>query len=124
MYSLMPSACHIWHEIYEVLLLLVPSGFLKLLSFQVASMLLLLTLVYVFHGFQSHAAPLTNLLAESSTNAPREMIITLALRQWSGARHLEKLYKGGHIYPNYPQILDHKFWTLYSGWTKTRDHFI
>ena len=69
MYSLMPSACHIWHEIYEVLLLLVPSGFLKLLSFQVASMLLLLTLVYVFHGFQSHAAPLTNLLAESSTNA-------------------------------------------------------
>ena len=66
MYSLMPNACHIWHEIYEVLL---PSGFLKLQSFQVASMLLLLTLVYVFHGFQSYAAPLTNLLAESSTNA-------------------------------------------------------
>ena len=34
-------------------------------------MLLLLTLVYVFHaiGFQSHAAPLVSLLADSSTNA-------------------------------------------------------
>ena len=32
-------------------------------------MLLVLTLVYLFHGFQTHAAPLTNLLAESSSNA-------------------------------------------------------
>ena len=32
-------------------------------------MLLVLTLVYLFHGFQSHAAPLTNLLAESNINA-------------------------------------------------------
>ena len=30
-------------------------------------MLLVLTLVYIFHGFQSHAAPLTSLLAESSS---------------------------------------------------------
>ena len=30
-----------------------------------ASMLLLFTLVYLFHGFQSHAAPLTSLLTES-----------------------------------------------------------
>ena len=123
-------------------------------------MLLLLTLVvYLFHasGFQTHAAPLTNLLAESSNNntalntpacicpaidrsiwnilwtclatifacswvsihpnipAPNEsrwriflrrlelmfwavvgpeMIIAWAFRQWSGARSLEKLYKG------------------------------
>ena len=131
-----------------------------------ASMLLVLTLVYVFHGFQSHAAPLTNLLAESRNNttsttvlstpacicpadqrtiwdilwsclatifacswvsihpnipAPNEssrriflrrlelmfwaviapeMIITWALRQWLGARRLEKLYKGGQIVSN------------------------
>ena len=32
-------------------------------------MLLVLTLVYVFHGFQSHAAPPTSLLTESSSNA-------------------------------------------------------
>ena len=32
-------------------------------------MLLLLILVYVFHGFQSHAAPLANILEESSSNA-------------------------------------------------------
>ena len=117
-------------------------------------MLFLLTLVYLFHGFQSQAAPLTSLLAESSTvistlaciypgdqrtmwdifwsclatifscswvsvhpNIPGpnesswrillrrlelmfwavfspEMIITWALRQWLGARHIEKLYKG------------------------------
>ena len=138
-------------------------------------MLLLLTLVYLFHGFQSHAAPLTNLLAESLDNttvlstqacicpahqrtiwnilwsclatifacswvsihpnipAPDEssrriffrrlelmfwaviapeMIITWALRQWVGARHLEKFYKGklsSVTYQIYPQILNHKF---------------
>ena len=32
-----------------------------------ASMLLILTLVYLFHGFQSHAAPLTRLLVESGS---------------------------------------------------------
>ena len=32
-------------------------------------MLLVLTLVYLFHNFQTHAAPLTSLLAESSSNA-------------------------------------------------------
>src|SRR5882762_3293768 len=120
-------------------------------------MLLVLTLVYVFHGFQPHAAPLNTLLADSSSNATTlsasacicpadqrsiwdilwsclatifacswvsihpnipapnessrriflrrlelmfwavigpEMIITWALRQWLGARHFEKLYKG------------------------------
>jgi hypothetical protein len=124
-------------------------------------MLLVLTLVYVFYGFQSHAAPLTSLVAESSSNATStvlsttlaacicpadqrtiwnilwsclatlfacswvsvhpnipapnqsswriflrrlelmfwavigpEIIITWAYRQWSGARHLEKVYKG------------------------------
>ena len=122
-------------------------------------MLLVLTLVYLFHGFQTHAIPLTSLLAlaESSSNATvldtpacicpanqrtiwdilwsclatifacswvsvhpnipgpdesewrvflrrlelmfwavigPEMIITWALRQWLGARHLEKVYKG------------------------------
>ena len=30
------------------------------------NMLLVLTLVYLFHGFQTHAAPLTSLLAEST----------------------------------------------------------
>ena len=120
-------------------------------------MLLVLTLIYLFHGFQSHAAPPTSILQESSGNATviitpaclcpadqrtiweilwsclatifacswvsvhpnipasnessrriflrrlelmfwaivgPEMIITWALRQWSGARHLEKLYRG------------------------------
>jgi hypothetical protein len=122
-------------------------------------MLLVLTLVYAFHGFQSHAAPLTSLLPESGSNATvtvlstsscicpsdqrsiwdilwsclatifacswvsihpnipgpnesswriflrrlelmfwavigPELIITWALRQWLGARHLEKIYKG------------------------------
>ena len=33
------------------------------------SMLLILTLIYLFHGFQSHAAPLTSILEESSSNA-------------------------------------------------------
>ena len=32
-------------------------------------MLLVLTLVYLFHSFQTHASPLTSLLAESSSNA-------------------------------------------------------
>ena len=32
-------------------------------------MLLVLTLVYLFHGFQTHATPFTSLLAESSSNA-------------------------------------------------------
>ena len=123
-------------------------------------MLLVLTLVYLFHGFKTHAIPLTSLLAlaESSSNATTvlstpacicpadqrsiwdilwsclatifacswvsvhpnipaphesrwraflrrlelmfwavvgpEMIITWAYRQWLGARHLEKVYKG------------------------------
>ena len=119
-------------------------------------MLLIFTLIYLLHGFQSHAASLTSILEEPSNNstviitpacicradqrtlwdilwsclatifacswvsvhpnisgpnesswrivlrrlelmfwgivAP-EMIITWALRQWLGARHLEKLYK-------------------------------
>ena len=129
-------------------------------------MLLLLSLVYVFHIFQTHAAPLASSLAESSSNttvldtpacicpaidrsiwdilwsclatiiacswvsihpnipAPNEswwriflrrlelmfwaivgpeMIIAWAFRQWSGARQLEKLYKGelsSLIHPN------------------------
>ena len=134
-------------------------------------MLLLLTLVYIFHGFQSHAAPLANLLEESSSNttstvlstcicpadqrslldilwsclatlfacswvsvhpnipgpdeswwrislrrlelmfwtvfAP-ELIISWAFRQWSGARYLEKVHKGGQMYPIYQEILNHK----------------
>ena len=121
-------------------------------------MLLVLTLVYLFHGFKTHASPLTSLLqAESSSNATvlstsacicpadqrsiwdilwsclatifacswvsihpnipaphesgwrvflrrlelmfwaviaPEMIITWALRQWTSARRLEKIYKG------------------------------
>ena len=155
-------------------------------------MLLLLTLVYVLHaslsGFQSHAAPLVSLLAESSTSATistpalacicpgdqrtiwdilwsclatifacswvsvhpnipgpnesswriflrrlelmfwvvtaPEMIITWAFRQWSGARHLKKIYKGGQMYQIYPQILNYKILTLDRGWTKTHGHFI
>ena len=125
-----------------------------------ATMLLILTLIYLFHGFQSHAAPLTSILEESSSNTTviitpacicpadqrtkwdilwsclatiitcswvsvhpniparkesswriflrrlelmfwavfgPEMIITWALRQWSGARHLKMLYKGSQI---------------------------
>ena len=135
-------------------------------------MLLLLTLVYVFHGFQSFAAPLrvANLLEESSINATSvvlstpadqrslwdilwsclatlfacswvsvhpnipgpdeswwriyfrrlelmfwtafapEMIISWAFRQWLGARYMGKLYfKGGQMYPIYPQIIIIKF---------------
>ena len=150
-------------------------------------MLLLLTLVYVFHGFQSHAAPLTNLFEESSSNATStvlstcicpadqrslldilwsclatlfacswvsvhpnipgpdeswwriylrrlelmfwtvfapETIITWAFRQWTGARNLKKLYKGGEMYPIYPEILNHEILMLDSGWTKTHGHFI
>ena len=150
-------------------------------------MLLLLILVYVFHGFQSHAAPHANLLEESSSNATStilstcicpadqrslldilwsclatlfacswvsvhpnipgsdeswwriflrrlelmfwsafapEMIITWALRQWLGARKLKKLYKGGEMYPIYPEILNHKILLLDNGWTKTHGHFI
>ena len=139
-------------------------------------MLLVLILIYLFHSFQSYAAPLTSLLGESSTGsnvtvnvlstltpacicpadqrsmwdilwsclatifacswvsvhpnipAPNEsswriflrrlelmfwavigpeMIITWAFRQWSGARHLEKIYRGElsslmcSIYPKY-----------------------
>ena len=141
-----------------------------------ASMLLILTLIYLFHGFQSHASPLTSILPESSSNATviitptcicpadqrtmwdilwsclatifacswvsihpnipapnessqriflrrlelmfwavvfPEMIITWALRQWSGARRLEKLYRGelsSLMCPIYPQILIIKFW--------------
>ena len=128
-------------------------------------MLLLLTLIYLFHGFQSRASPLASILEESlaSSNstilsisacvcpadqrsiwdilwsclatifacswvsvhpnipasnessrriflrrlelmfwavvAP-EMIISWAVRQWIGARRLEKLYKGGQILSN------------------------
>ena len=150
-------------------------------------MLLLLTLVYVFHGFQSHAAPLTNLLEESSSNATStvlstcicpadqrslwdilwsclatlfacswvsvhpnipgpdesswriflrrlelmfwtvfapELIINWAFRQWSGARYMGKLHKGGQMYPIYPEILNHKILMLDSGWTMTHGHFI
>ena len=120
-------------------------------------MLLVLILLYLFHGFQTQAAPHTSLLAESSTNATvlstpacicpadqrsiwdilwsclatifacswvsvhpnipapnesswriflrrlelmfwaiigPEFIISWALRQWIGARELEKRYKG------------------------------
>ena len=122
-----------------------------------ASMISVLTFVYLFHGFQTHAAPLTtgSLLAWSRSNvlstsacicpadqrsiwdilwsclatilacswfsvhpnipAPNEsswrillrrlelmfwalvapeMVIGWAFRQWTSARHLEKLYKG------------------------------
>ena len=37
------------------------------------SMLLVLTLVYLFNGFQTHAAPLANLLAEEE-DSPRRFI--------------------------------------------------
>ena len=152
-------------------------------------MLLVLTLVYLFHSLQSHALPL---LAESSgpshaatvLNTPAcicpadqrsildilwsclatifacswvsihpnipapnesswrillrrlelmfwalfspEMIITWAFRQWSGSRHLEKLYKGE---PSNFIIISNlsvntKFITLDKGWTKTHGYFI
>ena len=133
----------------------------RVLSFQLASMLFLLTFVYVFYSFQTHAAPPNSILEESSScnatfsiitptlavtcpadqrtiwniiwsclatifacswvsvhpNIPApeeswwriflrrlelmfwavigpELIITWALRQWLGARDLQKLYKG------------------------------
>ena len=134
-------------------------------------MLLALTLVYVFHGFQSHAVPLTSFLTESRSNATvlstsvcicpadqrslwdilwsclatifacswvsihpnipspnesswrtflrrlelmfwaviaPEMLIAWAFRQWSGACHLEKFYKGelfSLMCSIFPQIL-------------------
>ena len=162
------------------------------ISCEFSAMLLILTLIYVFHGFQIHAAPHTSLLAKSSSNstvlstttcicptdqrsicdivwsclatlfacswvsvhpnipatnesswriylrrlelmfwaviAP-EMIITWALRQWLGARHLEKLYKGEQsslMHSIYPRILNQKILTLARGcqWTKTQGHFL
>ena len=150
-------------------------------------MLLILTLIYLLHGFQSHAAPVTSILEESSNNSTvmitptcicpadqrtiwdilwsslatiiacswvsvhpnipgdnepswrifirrlelmlwavfgPEMIIVWAFRQWLGARHLEKLYKGSQLYLIYQQILNHKLLTLDRGWTKTHGHFI
>ena len=159
-----------------------------------STMLLLLTLVYVFNNFQTHAVPLTSLLAESRDKATAsvlstpacicpteqrslwdilwsclatifacswvsihpnipapnessrriflrrlelmfwavvspETIITWALRQWLGARRLEKLYKGelsSLVYRIYLQILNHKILTLDRGpgWTKTHGHFL
>ena len=156
-------------------------------------MLLVLTLVYLFHGFQSHAAPpsLASLLAESSSSASTvlstpacicpadqrsiwdilwsclatifacswvsvhpnipaanesswriflrrlelmfwavigpEMIITWAFRQWLGARHMEKLYRGklsSLMHSIYSRILNYRILTLDRGWTKTHGHFI
>ena len=167
----MRSACHIWHvcNIRSPIFWIV-CGF--------GSMLFVLTFIYLFHGFQSHASPLTSILEESSghgnstviitpacicpadqrtlwdilwsclatifacswvsihhnipgpTESSRriflrrleimfwavigpEMIITWAFRQWSGARHLEKLYRGelsSLMCSIYPQILTIKFW--------------
>ena len=155
-----------------------------------AVMLLVLTLVYLSHGFQTHAAPLTSLLAGSNSNATvlstsacicpadqrsiwnilwsclatifacswvsihpnipapsesswriflrrlelmlwavigPEMIITWAFRQWSGARLLEKLYKGELLksrISNLSAYTNHGNITLDRGWTKTHSHFI
>ena len=144
----------------------VSSGFKLLES---TSMLLVLTLIYLFNDFQSHAAPLTSILEESRNasviitptcicpadqrtlwdilwsclatiiacswvsvhpNIPApnesswriffrrlelmfwavfapEMIITWALRQWSGAHQLKELHKGGQMYPIYLKILNY-----------------
>ena len=138
-------------------------------------MLLVLTLAYLLHGFQTHAAPLASLLEGSGNNTTTvlstsacicpadqrsiwdilwsclatifacswvsvhpnipgpnesrwriflrrlelmfwavvgpEMIITWTLRQWLGARYLEKEYKGelsSLIYSMYSQILNRK----------------
>ena len=157
-------------------------------------MLLILTLAYLFLGFQTYAAPLTSMLAESGSNATvavlstpcihvcsadqrsiwdilwsclatifvcswvsihpnipapnesqwrvflrrlelmfwavvgPEMVIAWAFRQWSSARRLEKLYKGGLsslIHSIYPQILNHnKILLLDKGWTKTHGYFV
>ena len=155
-----------------------------------ARMLLVLTLVYLLHSFQTHASPITSLLAESGSNATvvstsayicpadqrsiwdilssclatifacswvsvhpnipgpnesrwrilfrrlelmfwavvgPEMIITWALRQWSGARHLANLYRGklsSLMHPIYSQILNHKILTLEEGWTEAHGYFI
>jgi hypothetical protein len=153
-------------------------------------MLLVLTLVYLFHGFQTRAAPLTTLLTEPGNittvlstptcicpadhrsiwdilwsclatlfacswisvhpniPAPKEsswrifirrlelmfwaivgpeMVIAWAFRQWSSARHLEKLYKGEllniMLLVNL-QMLTHKILMLDRGWTKTHGYFI
>ena len=54
-----------------------------------------------------------------------ELLILWAFRQWSGARHLEKLYKGeisSAIHSECPRILKHKI--LDRGWTKTHGYFI
>ena len=146
-------------------------------------MLLILTLIYLLHGFQSHAALLTSILEVSSNNSTviitqacicptdqrtiwdilwsclatiiacswvsihpnipgtdesswrifirrlelmfwavfgPEMIIVWALRQWSGARLLGKLYKGSQLYLIYQQKLNHKLSTLDRGWTNIR----
>ena len=48
----------------------------------------------------------------------------MPLPTWIGARDLEKLHKGGQMYPIYPEILNHKILMLDSGWTKTHGHFI
>ena len=53
-----------------------------------------------------------------------ELIINWAFRQWSGARYMGKLHKGGQMYPIYPEILNHKILMLDNGWTKTHGHFI
>ena len=53
-----------------------------------------------------------------------EMINAWAFRQWLGARHLEKLYKGELMHSIYPQILNHKILMLERGWTKTHGYFI
>ena len=54
-----------------------------------------------------------------------ETIITWALRQWLGARHLEKLYKGESSKSNLStRVLNHIIPTLERGWTKTHGHFI
>jgi hypothetical protein len=146
----MLCGCHIWHvEIKGIL----SSGLPVILPI----MLLIFVLAFFFQKFQTHAAPLTSLVAESSSNtsvlnipdcicpadqrslwdilwaclatlfactwvsvhpnipAPDEswwriflrrlelmfwtvigpeFIISWALRQWLGARELEKLYKG------------------------------
>ena len=147
-------------------------------------MLLVLTLIYIFHGFQIYAAPVTSVFAESAgtalsckstcvcptdqrslwdilwsslatifacswasvhPNIPAsndsgwklclrrielmfwailgpELVIVWAFRQWLGARHFEKLYKGelsSSIYLYY-RIINN----LERGWTKTHGYFI
>ena len=38
-------------------------------------MLLVITLVYLFHGFKTHASPLTSVLAESSSNTTTASVL-------------------------------------------------